>query len=747
MTEMKKSVPCSSCGSGSGCQCGGGGGCQCGGNGCSKCGDACAGGPLQRPLFFSGQLLTEDDLQLLSDYAAAKGRLHNRYLHGAGVVCGLLVVCHPCGGGKVIVQPGTALDCCGNEIYVPCPVELDINQMVRALQIEKRGGYDCGDPCAKDCDKSPDDVRCIERKGRKYCLYIRYCEDLEEPVTPYTSGSDCAQVCQPTRLREGYRFELRCPEPDPVPDDVIRRIRCCLGDLTRADKASEDALAVDAYGQNYNKVSTLIGAGRMVKFEQADREQLTAGVDTLTPLRAQKNGRRKAAADVDTPREPDEPTVRRMLDQHQSMAAAVARYDLQSPEDKKALSGSMPGIEKDVENARRLVQETGPALGDLAATKLSVARDRVMAETWLSEAKKWTDPNLAQDQIGQTAHFQLAYNVPTSLKLHRQFGRDLSQLRDWLLDRLDGKVLASDCRLRCDVLSVTLPDPDTLDPEATGEAGRRLVELLFRYLIDCICAALNPPCQPCEDSAVKLACLTVENCEVTRICNLERTFVLSGPAMRYWLPFLHTIGEFFERACCETRIRLPKRQPDPQPQPQDPVILRAQNQMRRTTPAYSRIEGLPQLATLYRLANLDAETVRTAVNLGGGLTGLVALEGGAMSVPFDLDLTAFNQRLGDAAVGFIDRSKIKESMLRDVHDEMASMKDEISATSAGNVEAMVNRQMTARLDQARSELAKRLSDSDEAATKTTRELRALLADQQKRNDALERRLAKLEKGG
>ncbi len=746
MTELKKSGPCTSCGSGSGCHCGGGGGCQCGGSGCSKCGDSCDGGPLQRPLFFSGQLLTEDDLQLLSDYAAAKGRLHNRYLHGAGVVCGLLVVCHPCGGGKVIVQPGAALDCCGNEIHVPCPVELDINKMVRALQIEKRGGHDCGDPCKADCNESPDDVRCLEQKGKKYCLYIRYCEDLEEPVTPYVSNGDCGtQVCQPTRLREGYRFELRCPEPDPIPDDVIRRIRCCIGDLTRADKAAEDALAVDAYSRSYAKAAPLISANRIISFEQADREQLVSGLDALTPLRLQKNGRRKVAAESETQSAPDEPAVRRMLDRHQSMAAAVARYDLQSAEAKKALSGSMPGIEKDVESARGIVQETGPALAELATTKISNARDRVMAETWLAEAKKWTEANLSPDQIGKRAHLQFAYNVPTSLKLNRQFNRDLSQMRDWLLDRLDGKVLSSDCRLRRDVLAVSLPDTETDDGEIVGEAARRLVELLFRYLIDCICAALNPPCQPCEDSAVKLACLTVENCEVTRICNLERTFVLSGPAMRYWLPFLHTIGELFEKFCCETVVRFPRRDPAPQPEPeQQPVILRAQNQMRLTTPAYSRIEGAPQLQALYRLANLDAETVKTAVNLGGGLTGLAALGGNFSAVPFDFDLPAFSKRIDDAAMGFMDRSQIKESMLRDVRGELATMKDEVTAAGAGAVEAVVNRQMTARLNEARGVIEKQLSDANEA---TSKQLRTMLADQQKRNDALERRLAKLEKGG
>jgi hypothetical protein len=95
-----------------------------------------------RPRFFAGQLLTEDDLQLLSDYVGQKNRLHNRHLFGAGVVCGLEVTCDPCGDGRVIVQPGYALDCCGNDLTLSCPQVVDLNALVRKLRKD-----DCVDPC------------------------------------------------------------------------------------------------------------------------------------------------------------------------------------------------------------------------------------------------------------------------------------------------------------------------------------------------------------------------------------------------------------------------------------------------------------------------------------------------------------------------------------------------------------------------------------------------------------------------
>src|SRR5215212_1911114 len=73
---------------------------------------------LCRPRFFAGQLLTEEDLNRLDHYIVAKQKLHNRYLHGWGVVCGLDVVCDDCNSGSVIVQSGYALAPCGEDVIV-----------------------------------------------------------------------------------------------------------------------------------------------------------------------------------------------------------------------------------------------------------------------------------------------------------------------------------------------------------------------------------------------------------------------------------------------------------------------------------------------------------------------------------------------------------------------------------------------------------------------------------------------------
>jgi len=266
------------------------GGCSCGGPCGGDCG-LCQGQDFARPHFFAGQLLTEDDLDLLADYVVEKNRLHNRSFFGEGVVCGLMVTCDPCGGGQVTVQPGYALDCCGNDIVVPCAQTLDVNALVKRLRIERTGGVDCGDPCADL--KSTQDPKPSSTSGAtgatgmttgtgainaaatgatngtgnstggqashvpplapaEYCLFIRYCEQNTDPVSPYATDDPCGvQACEPTRIREGFTFELRCRTCDEkTPDNMFSHIGECLGDLITTERTTRNARSSLLYAAN-----------------------------------------------------------------------------------------------------------------------------------------------------------------------------------------------------------------------------------------------------------------------------------------------------------------------------------------------------------------------------------------------------------------------------------------------------------------------------------------------------------------
>src|SRR5262245_45560539 len=87
---------------------------------------ALAGGPV-RTRFFDGMFLTQADLETEQRFWRIKRRLTNRAL-GEGVVWGLRLDWKS-GKKSFSLSPGYALDCCGNDLIVECPVEISESQL------------------------------------------------------------------------------------------------------------------------------------------------------------------------------------------------------------------------------------------------------------------------------------------------------------------------------------------------------------------------------------------------------------------------------------------------------------------------------------------------------------------------------------------------------------------------------------------------------------------------------------------
>ncbi len=647
--------------------------CGCGGGepGCScSCGQAECGGcetrNLVRPRFFAGQLLTEDDLELLTAYVGAKGRLHNRHLHGDGVVCGLEVTCHPCGGGKVRVHPGHALDCCGNDILVPCTKELDILEMIRRLRIDQLGGHDCGDPCAeeegkggivfRDSTPTPE----AERQRRRYCLYVRYCEELTDPVAPYATEEPCGErPCEPTRVREGFRFELRCPEEESLPESIIDRIRCCFGDLKQLKNLLAGATVREGWHGRHLAATAYADAAVPARFEEADLAKLQEATAALGAFGSGGWG----------DQEPSPLTgaeLQQALDLHHFVGQGVIRARLAEAD----AGGPQPAP---VTGKRRGAKETGSdedrVAGDRVAgdrftlvgyaaevwsqvaprietsiPNLSQVYPRELAKATLSQQQAWIVQERSADELRSFEGRYVAYDGVTSSELTRFDNSDLTELRQWLLNQLEGKKKQSDCRLRQEVLSIRLADPANVDPAA----GIRLQAAFKRYLVDCLCQALLPPCPPCDDPAVLLACLTVEECEVVDICNLERTFVFSGPAIRYWLPQLGSLGRLIERLCCEP----PKPPKLPQPEPSTPPPYFRLSTFSDAAATYERAERKP-LDVAFDFSGVPAATSAMLAGVTGGYNReLLGFDGAlpGLSKPGGLDGTAVLEAFTDRQV-------------------------------------------------------------------------------------------------
>ena len=190
----------------------------------------------ERVKYFYGQLLGVREFQSEQAYFFEKHRLHNRYLHGYGVVCGLEVIpCiaprDPCDEPRPVKPPpegkpgeapppapepvkalvltdqtrpvempktlcvevdcGLALDCQGNEIVVPWPAQIDLL-------------------AALGCD-----ARKMFLEGKFAYVSVCFVERPVEPVRPITSDN-CGGLlpdCVPSRLRDDFCIKVSWERP------------------------------------------------------------------------------------------------------------------------------------------------------------------------------------------------------------------------------------------------------------------------------------------------------------------------------------------------------------------------------------------------------------------------------------------------------------------------------------------------------------------------------------------------------
>src|SRR5262245_39619601 len=88
-----------------------------------------------RTRFYNGMLLTDEHLRAEQYYFREALRRLTRHLFGWGVVCGLTIEKK---GLCIKVNPGIAIDCCGNLIEVCKCITLNLSK-----ECDERYGSDC----------------------------------------------------------------------------------------------------------------------------------------------------------------------------------------------------------------------------------------------------------------------------------------------------------------------------------------------------------------------------------------------------------------------------------------------------------------------------------------------------------------------------------------------------------------------------------------------------------------------------
>jgi len=143
-------------------------------------------GSLSRPHYEVGNYLATEDLRTEQEYRHQRLRRLNRYLHGWGRICGLRVVpaqaaVRPWG---VLICPGYAITCCGDDIEVLNPTPLDIHDYIWARPSV------AGVP------------------GLAAYIGLRYAEEWRRPIAAQRAACQCEEVINPSRIGDSFQVAV-----------------------------------------------------------------------------------------------------------------------------------------------------------------------------------------------------------------------------------------------------------------------------------------------------------------------------------------------------------------------------------------------------------------------------------------------------------------------------------------------------------------------------------------------------------
>ena len=172
----------------------------------------------ERPRYYARQIITADDMTLEQEYFRGKLRMHNRMLHGWGIVCGADVSPVKKAGNSMedepwlaLIEPGYILGPYGDEIVIDCERKFD-------LRSQNMIGV-TGEPCVEEID--PWRIEVHEDRGRgAFYIAVRYKEVMTRPVRAHPAGCNCDDAgCEYSRLRDGYEIKAlrNCPGSHNAP--------------------------------------------------------------------------------------------------------------------------------------------------------------------------------------------------------------------------------------------------------------------------------------------------------------------------------------------------------------------------------------------------------------------------------------------------------------------------------------------------------------------------------------------------
>lgn len=240
---------------------------------------SCIPSGLYQPLrnnYFDGKLLVSRDFSDEQDYHRGQRQLHNALLHGKGTVCGLKLIEHPnasCRSEFVVVEPGMALDCYGQEIVVPERALIRLSEMIQK-----------DDQLQSTLDGSAHLMIAVER-----------CDQGSELMPVLLPDCDGDNDNEYGRIAEGYRFvvfsataeQMKAAQVPSSPKLEWAHTFSYEGEIPKALHINE----VESLVQFATQANDL--GARLFAYDSANHNlrELLGGLDTVSDTASSHEGR------------------------------------------------------------------------------------------------------------------------------------------------------------------------------------------------------------------------------------------------------------------------------------------------------------------------------------------------------------------------------------------------------------------------------------------------------------------------
>ncbi|MEW8029096.1 MAG: hypothetical protein AB2806_15350, partial [Candidatus Thiodiazotropha sp.] len=367
------------------------------------------------------------------------------------------------------------------------------------------------------------------------------------------------------------------------------------------------------------------------------------------------------------------------------------------------------------------VAEAGLRIQALSPKVIKTPIARTEAEESVRLSQKYALDEISESQFDTMEARMVALNTPLSYRQVNRMRHDAAFLKEWLLDKLSSASNLTRCdlydrlrRVQIEALTGKDVNGELAEFSASARALKQLVQIFVEYLIDCICLALTPPCQPCDDHGVLLACVTVKDCEVIDICNMSRRFVLTPVAMRYWLPPIGMIGDLLKRLCCDldmdkllgSKERVPE---DRHPQKTVEMFLMTRPEEMSIAKTYAPVmseaaldDDTAQVLKRFRIEPRDVETVTAfSSNLALLSARAVDIQPAAIANRGAAIAAAISDRFNTTAPATLVESTPYDRVAEVIEKEVSAARKRV----VSELESNLDRSVDESLKKARTELA------------------------------------------